>query len=134
MTIGADRFASATSRKRLAAIRCLGELREPRFEKTLWGPWALLRAGAFTYNRTQDPRQANPYYEEMLRKYPDHPEADLATVFLFENLVRMKDWAYAQRMGLEMQRRYPGNEWSEAISKKLKQCDEALAQAGRQQG
>ena len=88
---------------------------------THWGGYGLFRLALFTYNQTQDPKQAVPLYQQMLKQYPNHEMAELAHLYLCLNAIRLKDSVLAEKESQIFLKKYPKSEYKEVLQDRLSQ-------------
>ncbi|MDW8036713.1 MAG: hypothetical protein RMI90_01585, partial [Thermoguttaceae bacterium] len=106
--------------------------RRPEIEGTYWGGTALFYLGLFTYNQTQDPKRSMPIYAEMIRKYPDHPEAEVAHYFYCLDAMQVKDFPRAAKAVEAFLAKYPHSEFRRTLQTDLEKLQRELQQGPQQ--
>ena len=77
-----------------------------------WAATAIMRLAVLEYNSTQDPHRAIRYYQYVLTKYPNHPDAERALYFLALDAVQARDKTLAEVSCKEYLKRYARNGWN----------------------
>ena len=109
--------------KRPLALTWLAELAGERYKGMYWGAYGLFRLALFTYNQTQDLERSLTMYQEVIRRYPDHPITELASVYYCLNASRAGQQAAARRAGMAFLKKYPTSPWNPSIRKIVEQRD-----------
>jgi tetratricopeptide (TPR) repeat protein len=88
---------------------------QKNFEDLPYAADAILRLAVLEYNTTQDPHKSIPHYQYVLKKYPDHPDAERALYFLSLDAVDIGDKALAEASCLKFLEKYPQSGWAKHV-------------------
>lgn len=94
-------------------------LYEGPYKNLPWAAEGILYLGILTFNTTQDPAQALPHYEYVVRNFPNHPQALRALYFCCLNARRLNDKQKLKVYSTMFLQKYPDDRWIPEIKELL---------------
>ncbi len=80
-----------------------------------WAADAIIRLAVLEHNTTRDPRRTISHYQYILKKYPNHPDAERAMYFLTLDALQLGDKKFAEASCKQFVEKYPRSEWKKHV-------------------